>query len=205
MKKDNLRIFAAAVCTGMFLGMTACSAVSSSTQESTGTNTVNTEEIDADAAETDKSSEEICGADESTWSPFTDYDSLKEAEKASGIEIIIPAEIDGFDEVSYAAMNRTRLIQIDYTKDENSYICIRKAEGQSDISGDYNTYKEESTFEKDGIPVTLKGNGGNVSLAVWTDGTYSYSIMYADLSDGSSEDSRGITPEQMKELVLQVN
>lgn len=205
MKRRNLKIFAAAVCAGMLLGMTACSAVSSSTQEGAGTDTVNTEEIDTNEMVTDESSEEICGTDESTWSPFTDYDSLEEAEKASGIEISVPTEIDGFDEVFYAAMNRTRLIQIEYTKDESSYICIRKAEGQDDISGDYNTYKEESTFKKDGIPVTLKGNGGKVSLAVWTDGTYSYSVMYADLSDGSAEGSRGFTPEQMKELVLQVN
>jgi len=53
---------------------------------------------------------------------------------------------------------------------------IRKAVGTDDISGDYNEYKEENIVKVGNLEVTEKGNDGNISVASWTDGTYSYSI-----------------------------
>ena len=53
---------------------------------------------------------------------------------------------------------------------------IRKAVGTDDISGDYNEYKEENVVKVGELEVTEKGNDGNISVASWTDGTYSYSI-----------------------------
>jgi len=53
---------------------------------------------------------------------------------------------------------------------------IRKANGTDDISGDYNEYKEVNVVKVGELEVTEKGNDGNISIATWTDGTYSYSI-----------------------------
>lgn len=228
MKRNDLRSFAAAACISMVFGMTACSATvkadNGSANAATAGSTVSGEKKSesessrenglnntsgatgrADAIEIDSEPDEmICGADESTWSPFTDCDSIEEAEKATGFDITLPERIDGFDKISYSAMIRYKLIQAEYEKDENHYFCIRKAVGSEDISGDYNSYREESEFEKNGRQVTLRGNNGNVNLALWTDGDYTYSIMYADLTDGQDNSKKGITAEQMKALVMQV-
>ena len=45
----------------------------------------------------------------------------------------------------------------------------RKAAGNQDISGDYNVYDTVGETQAGGSAVTLKGNGGVYSLAVWSD------------------------------------
>lgn len=157
-----------------------------------------------DAASDPGEPEVICGADESTWSPITDCESLDEAEGVAGIAIRVPEKIEGYENISYSAMKRYQLVQVEYHQDEQHYICIRKAAGTEDISGDYNNYKEESTAEIDGRQVTIKGNDGKAALAFWTDGDYSYSVMAADLTEAPASTGAGISMEQMKTLVSAV-
>lgn len=227
--KKVLFTAAATMCLGMVLGMTACSntAGNKAKNDTNATVSVQTEAADekSDAAKTgaqaavstvkvidvpeamplSSDTEVICGADENTWSPFTDCKSLKEAEEVVGFDMSVPDKIDDYDDISYSAMKRYRLIQIDYRKDENRYVCIRKAFGNDDISGDYNKYNSEVMAELDGRQVTFKGNDDKVSLATWTDGDYTYSVMYADLADnGAGSEETGVSAEQMKELVSKV-
>lgn len=56
--------------------------------------------------------------------------------------------------------------------ENGSQMLIRKAQGDQDISGDYNEYPQIETV--DGI--TLKGENDQFTLAVWTNGGYTYSI-----------------------------
>ena len=63
------------------------------------------------------------------------------------------------------------MIQAFYGED-GSDMLIRKALGTEDISGDYNEYAQIETVDG----VTLKGENDLFSLALWTDGTYTYSI-----------------------------
>ncbi len=149
--------------------------------------------VDADSGE----QEIICGGDASTWSPFADCENLEEAENVAGIEIRVPESIEDYADISCAAMKDEQLVQVEYSRDAQHYICIRKAPGTEDISGDYNIYTEENTIDIDGREVIFKGNDGKVGLAVWTDGGYCYSIMCADLT----ETAAGMRPEQMKALV----
>lgn len=74
------------------------------------------------------------------------------------------------------------LAEIDYTG-EGKTACYRKAAGTEDCSGDYNVYTDVTEFEESGMTVTLKGDAGQYTLAIWTDGSYSYSL---SLSDGLS-------------------
>lgn len=74
------------------------------------------------------------------------------------------------------------LAEIDYTG-EGKTACYRKAAGTEDCSGDYNVYTDVTELEESGITVTLKGDDGQYTLAIWTDGSYSYSL---SLSDGLS-------------------
>ena len=74
------------------------------------------------------------------------------------------------------------LAEIDYTG-EGKTACYRKAAGTEDCSGDYNVYTDVTEFEESGMTVMLKGDAGQYTLAIWMDGSYSYSI---SLSDGLS-------------------
>jgi len=67
------------------------------------------------------------------------------------------------------------MAEIQYTggSDELRY---RKSQGTEDNSGDYNVYDREETAEVAGNSVTLKGGDEGFTLAIWTDGTYAYSI-----------------------------
>ena len=69
---------------------------------------------------------------------------------------------------------------------ENQALYYRKSLGTDDNSGDYNIYDSESELAMQDISVTLKGNNGLFQLAVWTDGTYAYSI---SLTEGIAKDS----------------
>ena len=74
------------------------------------------------------------------------------------------------------------LAEIDYTG-EGKTARYRKTAGTEDCSGDYNVYTDVTEFEENGMTVTLKGDDGQYTLAIWTDGSYSYSL---SLSDGLS-------------------
>lgn len=75
------------------------------------------------------------------------------------------------------------MAEITYTGDEQTAV-YRKGRGLSDISGDYNIYNSETEMRVNDYDVTLKGNDMVYSLAVWTDGKYSYSL---SLSEGKTE------------------
>lgn len=74
------------------------------------------------------------------------------------------------------------LAEIDYTGAGRT-ARYRKAAGTEDCSGDYNVYTDVTELEANGVTVTLKGEAGQYTLAIWTDGSYSYSL---SLSDGLS-------------------
>jgi len=72
-------------------------------------------------------------------------------------------------------------------------VILRKAAGSEDISGDYNVYGETKSVGVGDRDVTMKGNGGTVSLALWTEEGYTYAVT----SDA------GMSPEAMENIVSQ--
>ena len=60
------------------------------------------------------------------------------------------------------------LAEIDYTG-EGKTACYRKAAGTEDCSGDYNVYTDVTEFEAGSITVTIKGDAGQYTLAIWTE------------------------------------
>ena len=196
---------AAAVCIGIMAGTTACGSAGAGVSNQA----VSTDKPDVPstvsqtASDTSAPQEPIVGADPSTWSPFTDCESLAEAEDVAGFKLTIPESIEGFTPSSYSVMKEYQLIQVDFNDDDNHYICIRKAIDDKDISGDYNVYNEKNEVTTDGIKVTLRGNDGKVCLATWTNGKYAYSIMYSSLSDDGRSDA-GLSQDAMMKLVSEV-
>lgn len=67
------------------------------------------------------------------------------------------------------------MAQTDYANGPES-ACFRQSPGTQDNSGDWNEYPAQETIEVSGSSVTLKGEKDAYTLAVWSDGTYSYSL-----------------------------
>lgn len=126
--------------------------------------------------------------------PFTDFDTLAEAEKQTGFYITLPDAIGSSDKRIYRAMN-DEMLEVVYVNGEDETGRVRKARGSEDISGDYNEYAETETVSVGGIDVLLKGDAELVKLAVWTNDGYAYSV--------SSE--AGMTADEMMALVSAVS
>lgn len=78
------------------------------------------------------------------------------------------------DETAYTSF-WGNMAQIKYTGPEQT-VTFRQSLGDGDNSGDYNVYAVTEVREMGGWSVTLKGDGESWALAVWSDGTYAYSI-----------------------------
>lgn len=108
-------------------------------------------------------------------SPFTDCDTLEEAAKAAGFTLTVPEQVSGSPRRGIQAMG-TEMIQVFYGTGETE-ICVRKAPGSGDISGDYTAYAQTEDVDVNGRSVTLKGESGQAYLALWLDGGYACSIL----------------------------
>lgn len=139
--------------------------------------------------------------------PFVDCDTLADAAALAGFDIIVPDSVDGYEERAITAMEND-MIQVQYFHGDDE-ICIRKATGEEECSGDYNAYSEEKTVTVGDREITLRGNNGKVMVAVWTEGGYSYSIgvyAYTQHNDGVAdpESNSGMDEETITALAAQV-
>ncbi len=127
--------------------------------------------------------------------PLEYYDTLEEAVKAAGFDITAPESFGKYTERCFCVING-EIIEISYSdSDGNSGPYIRKQKGTEDPSGDYNEYSEIKQVKVGGYDVTLKGNNGNVVLAIWTDGTCAYS---------ATADESGIPQAEMEEIIKNI-
>lgn len=94
--------------------------------------------------------------------PFAPCADLKEAAELTGFSLTVPSTPDAV-EVMDGSMIEARW---------GNGMCIRKAAGSEDVSGDYNSYAQVKTVDG----VTLKGEDGAFTLAVWTKDGYTYSV-----------------------------
>lgn len=106
--------------------------------------------------------------------PFVDCATMQEAAKLAGFEMTVPETVEGFSDPVIQAI-ADAMIQVSFTDGKDS-LLLRKGAGTDDISGDYNAYEQTKTLTVGGQSVTVKGNGGTVSVAVWTNGGYTYAI-----------------------------
>lgn len=135
----------------------------------------------------------ICTAVFAIWRPFqkeqpenpqeelTTNFGVFEARSASELSEMVGfpvSDIKAFastaDTITWLAYG-PNLAEIDYESD-NQTICYRKSEGNEDNSGDYNEYTLTDKIQIGSSIINIKGNDEKYNLAVWNDGTYSYSI-----------------------------
>lgn len=105
--------------------------------------------------------------------PFVDCDTLAQAEDLAGFSLTLPADVKT-DGISVLSDNMIQVLCEDG-------LSIRKALGDEDISGDYNSYPQVETVTVEGHAVTLKGTGNQVTVAVWTADGYTYAV-YSETS-----------------------
>ena len=96
-----------------------------------------------------------------------------------GVGFVLPFEPEETTYCSYW----NELAQIQYSG-QGQTATYRQSAGTADNSGDCTAYGDVDGITAGGLSVTLKGDGGLYVLAVWTDGTFSYSLR---LSQGVPE------------------
>ena len=110
--------------------------------------------------------------------PWSDWDSMNEAEAAVGFSFGLPEVIaDSYEAVTFRTMNK-ELIEVIY-RDENFEVCVRKQAGEGqDISGDYNEYEICSETNRNGGTITTYGNSNNDAMRqVISYNGYSWSLV----------------------------
>ena len=104
-----------------------------------------------------------------------EMDSIEALSGKTGIPLEeltgIPFPVEQTRYVSYWE----NLAEIEYSGGSNA-LCYRKSQGTEDNSGDNNDYPRQEALEVGGNAVTLKGAEEGFTLAIWTDGSYAYSV-----------------------------
>ena len=147
----------------------------------------------------------IPGSDPKTWGPAEDGEniqipnpwqectSLEEAGKLAGFSFTAPESVDGYTE-RYIAAIENEIAQVIFSNGDDSELYFRKGLSSDDISGDYNTYAEQTELTSGDAAVTMKGADGLVQLAIWQADGYTYAVSVEN----------GLTADAMAELVAQV-
>lgn len=119
-----------------------------------------------------------------TGTPFHQVDTLAALSDAVGFPVTEPTALP-FDPVNttYTAYDEGTA-EITYTGPNDQTATYRQSLGTADNSGDYTLYKDTQVIPENNA--TLKGQDQSYTLALWTDGTYTYSL---NLSTGLSADA----------------
>lgn len=104
--------------------------------------------------------------------PFSEFSLLSEAENAASFDVTLP-DLEGYTLKVYRVIEG-ELLEVIY--EGEGEIRIRKAVGDSDVSGDYNTYSKQRMVARKGRTILLEGEDDKVYKATWSDSGYSYSI-----------------------------
>lgn len=106
--------------------------------------------------------------------PFRQVDSLDALSEAVGFPVTEPTALP-FDLVNttYTAYDEGTA-EITYTGPDGQTATYRQSLGTADNSGDYTLYEDTQVVPENNA--TLKGQDQRYTLALWTDGTYTYSL-----------------------------
>ncbi|MGN1413424.1 MAG: hypothetical protein ACI4WY_04170 [Anaerovoracaceae bacterium] len=104
--------------------------------------------------------------------PMISFDTMKEAEKAVGFTMTLPASFR--KNVQYTVIGG-ELLEVLQNADGKE-ICIRKAHGKEDISGIFTEFKNTMTGKKGTADVVLKGDGSRFTVANWCENGYTYAV-----------------------------
>ena len=103
--------------------------------------------------------------------------SMQQATELTGFTMRIPEGKAPYTEKTISVIGED-MIEVSYSKEEPFAVgySIRKARAEGDISGDYTEYTESKEVDSEGRKVTLKGEAGRYSLALWEENGFSYAV-----------------------------
>lgn len=109
--------------------------------------------------------------------PFIEVKTLDEAYKIAGFTLLVPKTYQEY-KIQLIQVIENDMIEVKYLSEESGFegLCIRKAKGTDDISGDYNEYRNIEMIKVGDYEVTEKSDKKDIFVATWTDGSYSYAI-----------------------------
>lgn len=114
---------------------------------------------------------------------IVEVSSVEELSETIGFEVSEPGNLPFEPESVVYTAYWAEMAEIIYTSGEQTAV-FRKGIGSDDVSGDYNSYELTNEISVNDIDITLKGNGENYTLAIWTDSEFAYSL---SLSEGIGE------------------
>ena len=122
--------------------------------------------------------------------------SMQQATELTGFTMRIPEGKAPYTEKTISVIGED-MIEVAYSKEEPSAVgySIRKARAEGDISGDYTEYTESKEVDSEGRKVTLKGEAGRYSLALWEENGFSYAV---------NAQEKPMTEEEILEIVKAV-
>lgn len=107
--------------------------------------------------------------------PYVSAQSPEEMAGTLDFPLAVPHALpEGYTLTECGVLSGT-VAQLRYEKD-GERISFRMARGEEDVSGDYGTYGESVRETVGAWTVTLKGDDGTVSLAVWTGEGFAYAL-----------------------------
>lgn len=106
-----------------------------------------------------------------------EVESMQQATELTGFTMRIPEGKTPYTEKTISVIGED-MIEVAYSKEEPFAVgySIRKARAEGDISGDYTEYTESKEVDSEGRKVTLKGEAGRYSLALWEENGFSYAV-----------------------------
>lgn len=175
----------------MLLTLAACTSESNTNkEESSSTDAPTSEPIETAETNVDEA-DPTDEPDASVSNPFVEYDTLAEAEEATGFTLNAPDAVLTSDTAVYRFSEEDGLLEVIYYEGETEIARIRKSVGTEDISGDSNEYAEVTTLELDTLSITCKGQNELIVVALWTDDAYTYAIHITE----------GIIEEELSSLI----
>ena len=135
---------------------------------------------DADEGEVAQDAVAASGAVATLANPWQECASMAQAESLAGFSFAISdsALPEGYGpEAAYIQVIAGAMLEVDYTGERGGSVCLRKAVGADDVSGDYNNYDLTQTSRIAGQDVTLRGAENAWYVATWTRDGYSFAVV----------------------------
>lgn len=125
-----------------------------------------------------------------------EVESMQQATELTGFTMRIPEGKAPYTEKTISVIGEG-MIEVAYSKKEPFAVgySIRKARAEGDISGDFTEYPDIREVNFEGRKVTLKGEAGTNSLALWEENGFSYAVQAQE---------KPMTEEEILEIVKAV-
>ena len=135
---------------------------------------------DADEGAVAQDAVAASGAVTTLANPWQECASMAQAESLAGFSFAIgdSALPEGYGpEAAYIQVIAGSMLEVDFTGERGGSVCLRKAVGTDDVSGDYNSYDLTQTSRVAGQDVTLRGAENAWYVATWARDGYSFAVV----------------------------